>query len=267
MSNTAKKSDETTSTGTISDADLKEIRKNARSSFWKVSQQSAWQVIEKAPSIWSGPEDRFYRTEKKIITKHVEPIYWGSFVSLFLFTTFRLSGSRLYSRFRESFVKKQPVTTTTTSSTKHTSTYAQTKKPEQWKSYLDQQAERTREAQKDLLELPTDIIISITCGCSAILLFSQPKQIKKDFIEMPLQPGKSVVTDIFCPNIEAVYRKHVDPRILTKDSIETDDSMNLFLSFIKNCHTRSEYIQYQKQLGTIKRPDVIPYPGLDGVRR
>jgi hypothetical protein len=262
MSNEVDKSD------TYSEADLKEVRKNARIAFWKVAQQSTWKVIEQAPSVWSGSEERFYRAEKKIVTKHVEPIYWGAVVSLILFTTFRLSGSRLYSRFRESFVKTQS-TSTTTSATKNTSSYTQTKKPEQWKSYLDQQAERTKEAQKDLLELPTDIIISITCGCSSILLLSQPQQIKKDFIEMPLQPGKSVVNDIFCPEMESVYRKHVDPRILTKEIIQTDDTMNMFLSFVKNCHSRAEYITYQKQIGTstIKRPDVIPYPGIDGVRR
>lgn len=252
------------------DKTLKELRKNARIAFWKVAKEGLWKLIEQAPPQWSGPEERFYRTEKKIISKHVEPIYWGAVVSLALFATFRLSGSRLYSRFRESFVKK--ASTIPTSNLQHNasttgSTYAQTKKPEQWRSYLDKQADKASVSQKELFELPVDIIISFTCGCSAILLLSQPKQIKNDFIEAPLNHGKSVVTDIFCPAMISAYQKSVDPRIVTKDNLQNDDTINMFLSFVKNCRTRSEYVAYREQLGTVKRPDVIPYPGLDGVRR
>ena len=253
------------------EAAIKECRKNARIAFWKVAKEGAWTLIEQGPSTWTGPDERFYRYEKKIVTKHVEPIYWGAVASLALFATFRLSGSRLYSRFLESFVKKSTASPTSklsgSSNTSTGSTYAQTKKPEQWKSYLDKQAEKTTESQKELFELPTDIIISITCGCSAILLLSQPQQMKNDFIEAPLNHGKSVVTDIFCPSMISAYQKSVDPRIITKENLQNDDTINMFLSFVKNCRTRSEYIASAKQVGTVKRPDVIPYPGLYGVRR
>lgn len=251
---------------------LKECRKKSHIAFWSVAKEGVWKLIEQAPPIWSGPEERFYRSEKKIISKQVEPIYWGAVASLVLFATFRLSGSGLYARFRESLVKKTSSTPTSnlpsnTSTSISGSTYAQTKKPEQWKSYLDQQADKTSRSQKDLFELPADLIISITCGCSTILLLLQPKQIKNDFIEAPLSHGKSVVTDIFCPAMISAYQKSVDPRILTKENLQNDDTLNMFLSFVKNCRTRSEYVAYQKQLVSVKRPDVIPYPGLDGVRR
>ena len=248
---------------------LKECRKNARIVFWNAAQDGVWKLIEQAPSVWSGPEKRFYRSETKMISKHAEPIYWGAVASLALFVTFRFSGSRFYTRFRESFVKKSssPPTSNLPSNSSTGSTHAQTKKPEQWKSYLDQQAEKNSVAQKDLFELPADILISITCGCSVILLLSQPKQMKNDFIEAPLSHGKSVVTDIFCPSMTSAYQKGVDPRILTKENLESDDTINMFLSFVKNCRTRSDFIAYQKQLGSVKRPEVIPYPGLDGVRR
>jgi hypothetical protein len=228
-----------------------------------VTKDSVWKVIEQAPSIWSGPEERFYRSEKKVISKHIEPIYWGAVASLAFFVTFRLSGSPLYTRFRESFMKKASTSPSNTTG----SSYVQTRKPEQWKSYLDMQAEKTRMAQKDLYELPADILISITCGCSVILLLTQPKQIKHDFIEAPLIHGKSVVTDIFCPAMISAYQKNVDPRLLTQENLQTDDTINMFLSFVKNCRTRSEYVAYQKRTGNLKQPDVIPYPGLDGIRR
>jgi hypothetical protein len=249
---------------------LKECRKNARIAFWKVAKEGLWTLIEQAPSQWSGPEGRFYQAEKAIISKHVEPIYWGAVVSLALFATFRLSGSRMYSRFRESFVKKastNPANIQQNATASSSSQFTQTKKPEQWRSYLDQQAEKTSVTQKELFELPADIIISITCGCSAILLLIQPKQIKDSFIEAPLNHGKSVVADIFCPAMISAYKKSVDPRIVTKDNIQNDDTINMFLSFVKNCRTRSDYVAYREQLGTVKRPDVIPYPGLEGVRR
>ena len=250
--------------------ELKKCRDSARKQFWRVASKGFWRYLEEAPNVWPGPEGRFYRQERAMVQKHAEPFYWGAFVTLFLFTTFRVSGSRFYSRFREKLFppKKQASTTTTTSPVK-------TQRP-QWKSYLDKQAERTAERtkvqQKDLFELPLDILISLSCGCSTVIFLLPTAEIQKDFVAAPLSPGKSLLSDLLCPGMEQVLHQSVDPRILTPNLILSpsggkSDSLAVFLAFCRNCRTRNEYIAYQEQQQKIRRPNVIPYPGLEGVRR
>lgn len=240
--------------------DLNECRRKARKAFWKVASAGFWRLVDQAPAVYRSPmEGRFYRHERALLTQHAEPLYWGVFTTVFLFLTFRISGSRFYSRIRDnlfSTVKKSAPTS------------QQTTQRAQWKSYSERQAAQSKVEQKDLYELPLDLLISLCCGGSAVLWLLPRAQIRSDFIAAPLQPGKSLVADLLCPDMDQVLRREVDPRILTPEVIaDKDDSLALFLAFCQNCRTRQEFIAHQLQKGTVRRPDVIPYPGLEGVRR
>jgi hypothetical protein len=241
--------------------ELKESRNKARKSFWKVASAGFWRLMDRAPSVYASPtESRFYRHERALLAQHADPFFWGAFTTVFLFLTFRVSGSRFYSRFRENLFSsaKKPAA----------SQSPPTKQRPQWKSYSDRQAAQFQVEQKDLYELPLDLLVSLCCGGSAVLWLLPRAQIQSDFVAAPLQPGKSLVADLLCPEMERVLRREVDPRILTPDIVATkDDSLALFLAFCQNCRTRQEFITYQQQRGTVRRPEVIPYPGLEGVRR
>jgi hypothetical protein len=262
--------------------DLKECRKRAHVAFWKVANDGVWRLFEQAPTVWSGVDGRYYRADKKMVSHHLEPLYWGVFVTLFLFTTFRVSGSRMYTRFRDqlwaahnknknnnstNIRPTSPGANGHANTSANASAYTQKKPPQPWKSYLDQQAEKTRATQQDLLDLPADVLLSVACGCSSVLWLSQPTRMRHDFVAAPLCPGKSVVAEIFCPDMEHAFRRHVDARLLTPDIIQSDDTMGMFFALVKNCRTRADFVAHQQQQGVVKRPDVIPYPGLDGVRR
>jgi hypothetical protein len=234
--------------------ELKECRNKARKAFWKVASSGFWRLLDQAPPLYSSPTaGRFYRHERALFALHAEPFYWGAFTTIFLFLTFRVSGSRFYSRFRESLSAKKS---------------APPQQRPQWKSYSERLAAQTKVEQRDLYELPMDILISLCCGGSAVLWLLPRAKIQSDFVAAPLQPGKSLVADLLCPEMDQVLRRAVDPRILTPDVVaDKDDSLALFLAFCQNCRTRQEFIAHQQQLGTLRRPEVIPYPGLEGVRR
>lgn len=250
---------------------LKELIQKARSAFWSVAKDGFSQLIEEAPAAWGGPEARFYRAEKKIITEHLEPFYWGAFVTIFLFGTFRVSGSRWYARFRETSNfhtgrNNHKLATGNTPSTSSNLQQQQQQKLPEWKSYLDQRADKEKHMRDEALRLPTDLLVSLMCGFSSIIWLSKPSQMKKDLAEAPLVSGKSVVSEFLCHDMEAAFNRHVDPKILTKDIMKQDDTLVTFLTFVKNCRLRSDYIRAREKDGS-RRPDVIPYPGLDGVRR
>jgi hypothetical protein len=236
-------------------AELKALCKEARLAFWRAARVGFARLVEEAPAAWNSSDGRLYRTEKKVLAHHLEPLYWGAFVSVFLFGTFRISGSRWYARFRETNWKQRA---TSSASNSNCSTA-------QWKSFLDQRAEKEKFLQDETMQLPTDFFVSVMCGMSSVVWLSQPQRAGRDLAESPLIPGKSVVVDCFCNEMEEAFNQSVDPRILTESVIENDDTLRTFVSMVKNCRIRADYISSQREQGN-RNPDVIPYPGLDGIR-
>jgi len=123
---------------------------------------------------------------------------------------------------------------------------------------LDQKAEKKTELVNEAVRLPTDIIVSLLCGASSVAWLSNSTQLKKDFAEAPLVSGKSVIYECICSEMEDA----LDPAVHPGD----DDMLLTFQMFARNCRTRSEYIRAKERDG-VARPDVVPYPGLDGERR
>jgi hypothetical protein len=238
-------------------AELKALCKEARIAFWRAARVGFVRLVEEAPAAWNSSDGRLYRTEKKVIAHHLEPLYWGAFVSVFLFGTFRISGSRWYARFRETNWKQRVTGTSSASDSNRTTA--------RWKSFLDQRAENERFMREETMQLPTDVFVSVMCGLSSVVWLSQPQRAGRDLAEAPLLPGKSVVVGCFCNEMDEAFNQSVDPRILTESIIENDDTLRTFVSMVKNCRIRADYIRPRQEQG-LKNPDVIPYPGLEGIR-
>jgi hypothetical protein len=236
-------------------AELKALCKEARLSFWRAARAGFVRLVEEAPAAWNSSDGPLYRTERKMLAHHLEPLYWGAFVSVFLFGTFRISGSRWYARFRETNWKQRATSSSSDS----------TRSSAHWKSFLDQRAEKEKFLQEETMQLPTDFFVSVMCGMSSVVWLSQPQRAGRDLAEAPLFPGKSVVVDCFCTEMEEAFNQSVDPRILTENVIENDDTLRTFVSLVRNCRIRADYIRTQRERGN-RKPDVVPYPGLDGIR-
>lgn len=140
----------------------------------------------------------------------------------------------------------------------HTSDGAQ--QQQQWKSYLNQQSESRQHCHDEFLQLPFDVFVSIMCGSSATVLLSNPTKLQNDICEAPLQPGKSVISETMCTDMEALYAQ-------TMGSIEENNDATLaaFKAFVDNCRIRSQFVR--NRIGNSNQPDVVPYPGLEGVRK
>jgi hypothetical protein len=232
-----------------------ELCSQTRNVFWKVTWKSFQRLMEEAPAAWKGPKSdlRHYRAEKEMINKHIEPVYWGMFVGVFLFATFRVSGSKWFARIRDSPVGKRQQPPPAAS---------QQQQPK-WNSYLEKETEGKREWINESIQLPVDILISFLCAGSSIIWLSQPKQLRKDFAEAPLQPGRSLIHKYMCPDLVHAYNSQgiASPHVFRNQ--QDDETLATFETFVKNCRTRSEFERQRESAGD-KKPDVVPYPGLKG---
>jgi hypothetical protein len=233
-----------------------ELRSQTRNVFWKVTWKSFQSLMDAAPAAWKGPKSdaRHYRAEKDMINKHIEPVYWGMFVGVFLFATFRVSGSKWYARIRDSPVgKRQPPTPPTSQ-----------QQQQQWKTHLEKETESKSEWINESIQLPIDLFISFLCAGSSIVWLSQPKQLRKDFAEAPLQPGRSLIHKYMCPDLVRAYNNQAlaNPHVFQNQQ-QDDETLATFETFVNNCRIRSEF-QRQRESAGDKKPDVVPYPGLKG---
>lgn len=266
---------------------INQAKQDARMAFWRIAQDGLFRLVEDAPPAWNGPDARWYRTERAMVSHHVvEPFCWGACVTIFLFGTFRISGSQWYARLRHSnftFVSasKSPVkretdvwnnSPTSTNIHRHPLHNANTNNISsvvERKSYLDQKAEQQKQLHSEAFQLPLDLLVSVLCGISSVLWLIQPQAARKALAEAPLLAGKSVVADSVCTaELEAAFQRHiVDQHVLTPEIIHQDESLHSFAALVQNCRIRSDFLRSQREKSSAKFPDVVPYPGLEGVRR
>jgi hypothetical protein len=214
-------------------------------SFWNACKTGGSRLLDEA-SAWNGSDARHYRAEAAIVMEHIAPIYWGLGVGSFLFITFRVTGSKRFQIFRDSFVYGKP-------------TSSPPKQTQEWKSLLDRQRDEKAELANDLTRLPFDLFVSVTGACSSMLWLSKPDKLQRDFVAAPLLPGKSLIYSTVCPVLEDAYDKHDASVFQGSDA----PLLSAFDAFVKNCRIRSEYIERLRQVG-FARPDIVPYPGLQG---
>lgn len=235
---------------------VEDARAQAKNNFWRAGASGLAKLIDHAPSIWKGPEQRFYRAEKELIVEHTSPFYWGAVVSGVLFLTFRVSGSRRFIQFRETYFRRGLTPHKEPAKVKSEEVHRR------WQSYLDRQTEEKEEIIRSSLSLPTDIIVSMMCGCSSAAILFDTAKFQKDLVRAPLLPGKSLVHAYMCHDIVQAYTdcEHIDSDVF---SDAKEPLLRTFQAFAMNCTTRSAFIERRRAFGD-DRPDVIPYPGLLG---
>lgn len=234
------------------DADRQAHRARAVEAFWAAARAGAARLAEEAPAAWRGPEARFYRAEAAAVVAHANPLFCGLGVACALFVTFRVTGSKSFQLYRDLYLfgRHMPIVPP-----------ADPRKG-QWRSLLDRRREEKANMTGELTRLPLDLFISVMGGGSAALLLSHPDQLRRDFVDAPLAPGKSLIYSTMCPALEEAFDQQ---RPAVFESV-ADGTLEAFEGFVRNCRIRSEYTQERTHQGH-PRPDVVPYPGLEGVRR
>jgi len=219
----------------------KELRTKARNAYWNVAKDGLWKLIDEAPKAWKGKDAKYYRAEKAVILAHVEPFKYGCIIAGLLFVTFRVAGSQWYSR----YILKRPI---------------QIEKDQKkvWKSHLEREADKKKDAFREITQLPLDVFTSIMCGLSSILWLSKPKKIQRDLSEALLLPGQSLIHQLVCPDAIQAYHK-LDRKVFQE--AKDDNVVQAFQNLVRNCEVRADYIKKRKETGE-ERPDLVPYPGL-----
>lgn len=250
----------TSSTGNDNDDDSDELRSQARRAFWKCAEEGLYQLVDSAPKVWKGRDARFYRAEKQLIETHAEPFYWGGFVTLFLFATFRISGSRFYQQFRAT-LSASLTRNVTRHPGGHTPPGAVSSKSK-WTSHLENKTAEQQHLSHESVPLLIDMMLSIMLGVSSVLWLSKPQQLSRDFCTSPLLPGKSLIHEQVCPIFVQAQAPFASIIVAQDSNGDPDsDTLQTFATFCRNCQRRSQVIAERQAAGE-PRPNVIPYPGI-----
>ncbi len=226
---------------------------DVKAAFWVAAKNGFRKFYKAAPEAWRGPESRFYRDEQRMVLTHVEPFYYGTMVGVFLFATFRISGSRRYLQFRDKFILRKNADVLPT----------QEHQKSNWKSHIEKMEEKQQSSFEEALSGPVDLLLSVVCAFSSAMWLSKPKRLVEDLSQSPLLPGRSLVYTCVCPEFIDVYDKYYEEGTPLPDG---DDLLVAFQAFALNCKARSRVIATREENGN-EQPDVIPYPGIKGVRR
>jgi len=258
---------------------LHDRRIQARAAFWRCAKDGFLRVLEHAPQVWKNPKEaRFYRPEKRLITDNLEPLKQGAMVGILLFATFRFAGSKWFTRFRQRHginLDASSPGTAATATAPTTTTSSSTATPRQvhaqFQSYSERQAAKASAAWSDASGLTLDIFVSFMAGLSSMFWLLDREQLAQDFARTPLVPGKSLLYDHVCPEMEAAYDK-MDRAVWdgTANSSESDErTLHAMKRFVQNCRRRSEYLRSRRERGhdgsaDDDRSDIVPHPGLEG---
>jgi hypothetical protein len=204
----------------------------------------------------------------------MQPLQYGLMVTGILFATFRISGSKRFLLFRDKYILGKSVEAMKLKDQK-----------QQWKSYLETQEEKKKRLVEEMLRFPSDILLSVLCGCSTVFLPKDDSKIYNGLASSPLLPGKSLIYEQVCPDVVQAFNEKLDQRVfqLPKNERKSESSRFSFLSailpredddevfnalvtLVHNCKVRSTFIEQQRQAG-VMRPDNVPYPGLTGASR
>ena len=120
------------------------------------------------------------------------------------------------------------------------------------------------------MKLLTDFFVSISVGVSGtlFLLEAKKKDMRCDYEEAPLVPGRSVVADQMCPNLlELCHSIEVVKDVLEENESDTENkdvNITSFARFIENCQKRADYeARIRKEKGISRfEPVLVPYTGL-----
>ena len=142
-----------------------------------------------------------------------------------------------------------------------------------WQSHLEKEVDKKKGKVGELTQLPFDLVLSLLLGCSMTAFLHNQKALEQDFAQSPLVAGRSLIHQHVCPRVETVFQEAVESNQILfpsqqSDGIDTawDDSLVTFATFLRNCKSRSDFIIHRQRRGD-RNPDLVPYPGLQGMRR
>lgn len=215
-----------------------------------------------------------YCFERHKLEKYVNPLKYGAGATIFLFLTFRVTGSAQFQSWRKYLMAQRRPNAFHTSSSPHhhrkstftdASSGGRSAPPAPPKGYLEAKREREVQAALSSMRLITDILVSVSTGTSGslMLLHAHEGTMRQDFEQAPLVSGRSVVADEMC----TPFLNILDSYKASSCVSESDNNLNLrsFLTFTENCRARRDVearIRTERSLPP-DSPVSIPYLALE----
>lgn len=283
--------------------DANAAREHAKTQFWHVLQEKWPAVREACQEHWNGRDSEDSLFEKTVLREHIEVFEHGALMSVVIFAALRLTAHPQFHPLVDRYVmpvirltppkkKKKLPTTTIQQNNKTNKNKIDMKAPKsahvpsgrQFKSYLEQQRDAHKVKVHKASEAPHDIFVATVVGISATCFFMRPKQLRLDFEEAPLSPGRSFFSEHMCQDFIQIYQE-TDPQVFghapavkdgDHDKNENDNNdkylnstfvapppdanLKSFESFALHCILRSAYVQKRIEAGEAK-PLVLPDSG------
>jgi hypothetical protein len=252
--------------------ELSRIRELAKDKFWHVLREKWPTVRDDCAKHWKGPDAAECQFEKSVMREHIEVFEHGAVMSLVVFAALRLTSSKKFKHVAKNYIKPffrlTPRPPNIKPATNLSKRKMEAKPPtiekrrgraRQFKSHLEKQRDTQIERINEAAEAPHDFLVSTLVGISVTFLFFQPKQLRLDFEEAPLSPGRSFWSEHMCEDFIEIY-KNTDSRAFDFKHETVDSNLKSFETFTKNCMLRKEYVQNLRLAGEAK-PLVLPTNG------
>ena len=236
--------------------------------LWSETAEGLGNVMGNIRSTWYGDEAVFYSREEERLRKYIPPFQYGLAATVFLFLNFRVTGNPGFQKLRQNVWQRvRPSSSSTTSPT--------TGIPPPQQGYLETKRKTQVEEALKSMKFLTDFLISLSVGTSGTLFLLEAKKedMRIDYEDGPLIPGRSILADDMCPGMLKLYQTDPSIRQVLEDNErkkeqrkweQSDHNLVTFSTFIHNCTKREDYeSKIRKEQGKSENdPISIPHTGL-----
>mmetsp|Transcript_31605 Transcript_31605/g.52746 ORF Transcript_31605/g.52746 Transcript_31605/m.52746 type:complete len:258 (-) Transcript_31605:258-1031(-) len=232
----------------------------AKRSLWDETAKGLGNVIGNINDAWYGEQAVYYTRERERLEKYIPPFRYGASATLFLFFSFRVTGNPNFQRWRRGIWERlRPTKLETAPPQKHQTPATAPM------GYLETKRKTEVEQALKSMKFLTDFLVSLSVGTSGTLFLLESKKddIRIDYEESPLVPGRSVVADEMCPGMLQLYQNHSSVRHILVQG-QHDPNLATVATFVKNCQKRANYESKirQEQGKSEDEPIIVPYTGL-----
>jgi hypothetical protein len=247
--------------------------------LWSETAEGLGNVLGNIRSTWYGDEAVFYTREEERLRKYIPPFQYGLAATVFLFLNFRVTGNPGFQKWRQNVWQRIRPSSSSSSTTTNTATQSgipqQQQQQQQGMGYLETKRRTQVEEALKSMKFLTDFLISLSVGTSGTLFLLEAKKedMRKDYENGPLIPGRSIIADDMCPGMLKLYRTDPSIRQVLEDNErkkeqrkweQSDPNLVTFSTFIHNCTKREDYeSKIRKEQGKSENdPILIPHTGL-----
>jgi hypothetical protein len=244
--------------------------------LWSETAEGLGNVMGNIRSTWYGDEAVFYTREEERLRKYIPPFQYGLAATVFLFMNFRVTGNPGFQKWRRHVWQRiRPSSSSRTSSSTTNTAQSGISQQQQGMGYLETKRRNQVEEALKSMKFLTDFLISLSVGTSGTLFLLEAKkeEMRIDYENGPLIPGRSILADDMCPGMLKLYQTDPSIRQVLEDNErrkeqrkweQSDHNLVTFSTFIHNCTKREDYeSKIRKEQGKSENdPILIPHTGL-----